>query len=257
MNEILNKIKGDFFSIMAPGFYLLVVLVIFMSSLFGKMNCEYLKNIIIPNLSTESIKLNDYWPLYLLVVFISYLFGEFLKAIPVKNAENICKKIFYIKPYIAMMSLKGLDNIYYTKDFPYHDALKSILNSLQENGYSKDVFSLPESGLHTFYNFMKAVLCSQSPNAFVYTQVYEYRVRLFSGMFWSSLFGIFFCIINGIFLLFISKAVWTPIHTGLIISSIIICILLGGQLPRVRGQEVEYVFLSYLSNISKNYGDKK
>jgi hypothetical protein len=44
-------------------------------------------------------------------------------------------------------------------------------------------------------------------------------------------------------------------HSGLIVSSTIIFILLGGQLPRVRGQEVEYAFLSYLSYAAKCHED--
>lgn len=241
MKEMLERIKGDFFSIMAPGFHLLVALLILILSSSAKYN-KYLD---VNHLMNSAINLNSYWPLYILAVFLAYLFGNFLRAIPVRNADNLCKKLF---SWTAGKK-SSLVAIYYSDSFPYHSALTRLLDNLRANGFPKDLFSVPDkSTVHTAFNFFKTVLCAESPSAFEYTQTLESRVRLFAGMFWSSCVAIAISLILGILALISTSSVtWSPFHTGLLFASLAVAVLLGGQLPRVRGQEVEYVFLAYLA----------
>lgn len=248
MKEILNKIKGDFFSIMAPGSHLLATLIIFVGSVSDKYK-EYLKFDLI---TEQSVKLNDYWPLYILAIFLAYLLGNFLHVIPVGNADEICKKLF------SWMAGKNvLVAKYYSDNFPYHSTLTKFLEYLQANGFPKDLFSVPsEDSLYTEFKFFKTVLCAELPAVFEYTQALENRVRLFAGMFWSSCTGIVACVALGILSLFPTTGIsWSTCHTLLLITSIVVGFLLGVQLPRARGQEVEYVYLGYLSYLVKSRRD--
>ena len=238
MKEIINKINGDIFSIMLPGLYLLLVFITIVLSNKNFHNLYTWNNLL------ELCKnWNNYWPLYLLAFFLSYLLGQVFRAIPVKNAEKICKKLFY------WTTTEGsLDRIYYTTKFPYRRAMLRIISNLHDNGFPKNIFSLPDKKLHTAFNYFKVTLCAESTNLFIYTQMLEARVRLFSGIFWAGSISVILFILLGCYATIdFENIFWSYFHTYFLITSILITILIGMQLPRVRGQEVEYVFLSYLT----------
>ncbi len=243
MDKILDKIKGDFFAIMAPGFYTLIILMtIAVSTIDNGSYFEWEK------ISKSFDCGNKYWPMILLGIFLSYLLGNFLRAIPVRIADKYCKKLFS-----WTSKNNDLVKIYYQEDFPYHTALSNLLENLRKNGFPEEIFyvPLPET-VHTVYNYFKAVICSESPGAFSFTQALEARVRLFAGMFWSAFFGFVTCISLLYIEIFIKNIEVHGFVICLGVASLIIAGLLGGQLPRVRGQEVEYVFYSYLAFIAKS-----
>ena len=246
MKEIINKIQGDFFSILIPGFYLLVALITILLSFsndqFNLIFCSW------DELKKLCHNWNSYWPLYFFLFFIAYLLGHILRAFPVKKADKICKNLFF-----WTTTKNSLDRIYYTTNFPYHKALSRVLSNLQDNQnniISKEIFSLPEKkNLHSAFNFFKATLCAESTSSFLYTQTFEARVRLFAGIFWSGCCSILLYLFFGIYAIHSNDGSWTLFHSCFLTVSIIITLLIGMQLPRVRGQEVEYVFLSYLSYV--------
>ncbi len=260
MDAILNKIKGDFFSIMTPGFYILIIMVsAFISFYPGTETCFNWNGLL------QIVKeWKAYWPLYLFAVFIVYLIGSFLRAIPISTADKICKLIFsgmlkkkMSKVEIQEKSAKNLVTIYYNYPFPYHPAWERLFSYLQGNCFEEGAFNLPDrKDMHASYNFFKSVLCSYVPNAFAYTQTLEARVRLFAGMFWSGLLGIaVFSMLGILHFNNLIQIVWSTTHLMIVGMSFLICVLFGGQLPRVRGQEVEYVFYSYLAYATKRCED--
>ncbi|KPA09447.1 membrane protein [Candidatus Magnetomorum sp. HK-1] len=150
MKEIINKIQGDFFSILIPGFYLLVAVITISISL----SSDHLNLVFCSwnEFKKFCYNWNNYWPLYFFLFFVSYLFGHILRAFPVKNADKLCKRIFF-----WTTTENSLDRIYYTTNFPYYKALSRVLSNLQNNLISKDVFSLPDKkNLHSAFNFFKA-----------------------------------------------------------------------------------------------------
>jgi len=244
MKEIFERIKGDFFSVMAPGFHLLVVFLILGISLAWKDPVA----IDIHEVFSPTKEIYSYWPNFIIATFLAYLFGHFLRAIPIQSADKLCKKLFR---WVAKLS-RPRSALYYSTDFPYHKALTLLLEDLQADGYPKTCFSMPaEHTINTDFKFFKIVLCTESINAFEFTQSLENRVRLFAGMFWSSCLAVIGCLILGGSILLFGHGNWLPIHSFLAVGSLISGILLGSQLPRVRGQEVEYVFLAYLSHLAR------
>ena len=241
--SVFTKLKDDYLAVTAPGFHILIVASILFLSFASQGEPTTVWTLTEPFVK----RWKDYWPLYLVIIFLVYLLGYFIRAIPVRKADKICKKLF------AFGEKKGsLSEHYYRSSFPYYDALDRLLKGLRSSGYPEEVFTLPpKDSIHTTYNFFKSVLCSSSPNSFYYTQALESRVRLFSGMFWSGLLGTLGLLTYGAIVLYsVLPLKWELAHSIVLFFSAFISILFGSQLPRIRGQEVEYVFLSYLAHIA-------
>ena len=75
MKEIFERIKGDFFSVMAPGFHVLVVFLILGISLAWKDPVA----IDIHEVFSPTKEIYSYWPNFIIATFLAYLFGHFLR----------------------------------------------------------------------------------------------------------------------------------------------------------------------------------
>lgn len=99
-----------------------------------------------------------------------------------------------------------------------------------------------------FLIIWKMVLCTQSPEAFVFTQELEARVRLFAGMFWAGFLGLgmslagHFCLGLGIV-----RVDWRMPFLVLTALSLVLCFVFGWQVRRVRRQEADMLFAAYLA----------
>jgi len=227
--------------------------------------------------------------MYLFAFFLVYLIGHALRAIPVEYAEKESKKLLCdlckIKRFFKKCSesnciecckKNGLAKHFFFKNekFPYGNALKTIIKNLNNKGFPEEIFSFSNMNLfslnktkksnnptdeelehlHIPFNFFKVTLCAESANTFIYTQTLEARVRLFAGMFWAGIGNLFLFSLSIFIIILCNESldylVWIIIFS---ILTILITLIIAFRFPWIRGQEVEYVFLSYLALLSKQF----
>lgn len=213
-NTIMNQVgKTDFFAVMAPGFFVLVMVVFTAYTVdqsYDRLDrmrrgenvaLGTIKSDVpfvpsggshatdgqpVPQLNEESIPamIEENWPLTLMgIVFATYVVGSIPRAMSVNTADLICKSLFH------RFQRYSWDRQLIRDDFPYKHSLTNTLDSLKSRGLCKSQ-SFPETDAHTAYNHWKVTICNKSSNGFAFTQFLEAKTRLFAGMFWAGAFGL-------------------------------------------------------------------
>lgn len=234
----LSRVKTNFLAILVPGTFV-----------FGVMLSVYLaftqKD---PNITlSKHIKfflkvLQAYWLLAIIFIIIGYLVGILIRSIRVNYADELSKKIF--SKFDTRKSGKNL----YESEFPYPVMLEKIKKGLVDFKLIRDI-KLPKNDLHDVYLFWKIMICSELPEVFDYIYTMESTVRLFAGMFWAGLLGIIGSLsifVGCIFSFDIIGVVWWKFNIYMLVISVTISIMFGGNIRRVRRQEVQAVFNAYL-----------
>jgi hypothetical protein len=238
--------KYDFFAILGSGTYVLGGL--------GPMVTALLNGTARPTahgtLSWIGVTLERHWSFAVASLFLAFLFGNVLRALPVNLADdwwNSWLGRHRRKPKADERSgyhraLHGMN------PFPYGDMLEMELQSLKLHLPDLDFAVPPQGARHSMFNFWKSELCRESPAAFEFTQELEGRVRLFATMVWAALLSFLAGVIGSLLCAFgILGLDWKTVMISQMAFSALICLVFGSQLRRVRGQEVASVFLSYVS----------
>jgi hypothetical protein len=234
--------RFEFFSIMTPGFHILVVLV-FLAHGFGDQGhattaWQRLEPLV------ETVSAN--WPLAIVLLFSTYLLGSIPRAMSVSRLdEGWPKRIGRIFAKRETWTRRLYDD-----EFPYRGALQLTLNALKENKIAEGQSISREGTSHTMFNFWKMVLCCNASEAFAYLQNLEERVRLFAGMIRAGVFGLLGTIALLIACVFSAETrnVWLVPTAGLCAISLVMIVTFSRYLRPLRGWEVNHVFLAYVAH---------
>ncbi len=240
--EVLSKVKSEFFAILIPGSFVMGVIVSGALA-FTQTDANTGK---MGRFGTVLDTLKGNWIFAFLAFVMIFLVGNLFRSIRVNRADSIANFLF--KRFIKASWLKPL----YEEPFPYRTFLEKIKTRLLQVNLIEDI-TLPadpkdNSSLHDIYNYWKTVICIETPGSFNITKELEDRVRLFAGMFWAGVGGIIGSIIISLGFIFneASRSVWGLYILFMSIISVIIAIAFGLSLKRVRSQEVISVLLAFL-----------
>jgi hypothetical protein len=247
---IFSRVKTEFFAIFVPGSYVFsIILFTYLAISHKDANISISQRI-----KYFFDELKEYWPLTLIIIIICYLIGILIRSFRVTIADELCKKFF-------SRFMKGeWSKTLYESSFPYPAMLEKLIQHLSKSKLVKIVELPDKDTLSSAYQFWKISICSELPDVFSYTQNMESTVRLFAGMFWAGLVGIIGSVI--ILITWRLKSVimgiaWLKLGFILLGISLIISIIFGMTIRRVRGQEVRYVFNAYLLLQEKKKKEKK
>jgi hypothetical protein len=244
-NPMQNLKKYDLFAILGSGTYVVGSFGLLAAALMqgqtatsARESLDYLCGIV-----------EKHWPIAVVSLFLAFLTGNILRAFPVSLVDNLTAEWFtwFERLRRGVAERSKFHQALLRDKFPYGPMLEFELNALKAS-HATD-YTIPErDNLHTLFNFWKAELCRASGCAFEYTQELEGRVRLFATMFWAALFGG----VAGLVGLFACALSWVHYGWGWPLAlmtgiSAGICFVFGSQLRRVRGQEVDNVFIAYIS----------
>lgn len=280
MNEILSKIKTNFFSILLPGFYILlcfsILVMIIVINIYANENIfkniiDFLKDKDINNPSGIFKSILDWIiPFIVLIILtIAYLIGNILRGASVDMVDKCKKKdindVMDIKtmlwseirkatnfPYPAILK-KEIEYLYLTnktKLKPIRTMIEEALKRVNTQNVKKEGYRQ----LMTWFKIFKLTLCNESPNIFAFTQTYEERVRLFAGMIWAGRISLVFnlpsLILSIILSFFFNFNILFPIISGLLsVVSFGLWIFLRKNIRHIRVSEVDYTFLGYIYSI--------
>lgn len=195
-----------------------------------------------------SSAIENHWAVAVGLLFLAFLIGNVLRALPVNLVDNWSRKCFE--------RLRKRDKYHaalWREAFPYAEMLELELEALKRNRRGLNFTIPPEGTRHSMFNFWKAELCRENPSAFEFTQELEGRVRLFATMFWAALLGF---AAGAIMALWSALGAlvdgWGFVALLTLVLSGSICTVFGSQLRRVRGQEVAGVFVAYISLVLKH-----
>src|ERR1017187_7080428 len=206
--------KYDFFAILGSGSYVVGCCGLLFAAVSSRNQ----------NLTTqEAIKwlsgtIEHHWPLAVASLFLAFLIGNVLRALPVNRADNWWERWWFAALRTRLQKRKETNSPYQRNlrkgPFPYPAVVFGELEAMKRSllvrypsvssEIQKDLgFDSPnktykdhkeaketEETWHSAYNFWKAELCRESATAFEYTQELEGRVRLFATMIWASLLGL-------------------------------------------------------------------
>jgi hypothetical protein len=222
--------KIDFFAVFPAGFYVFVVLFIdyqaFLSpdAFLGKSIWSPVLNLA-ETVGSKPINLA-------LILFVCYLLGSSLRALPVKWVERLTPP--------------------FRLEFPYPDRLKKVLKELASNRKASD-FDPERPPIITndvemsVFNYWKDTLCIGTHDAFAYYQTFEARTRFFAGMFWSGCIGT----VGGTAVLFHRCVSDFPDKYIPLVLSVILVAVFGGQFRRVREQEAGVLVTLFAVHMQK------
>ena len=230
MKNILGQFsRGEFFSVLPPGFYIFIV----------TYSCVVLDLIEKPKEQTvlkifQSLSNHIYQqPVFLIfILFACYMLGSVFRALPVDWAEKS------IPPF--------------STDFPYPVVLKEVMEILNnnQNVTKHDISKMPflKDGvpMHV-YNYWKDVLCVNSSEEFQYYQTFETRARLFSGIIWASWSGI----LGGLYIILREREITSGVGLPILLISLLLLITFGSNFRRVRRQESQALLLIFSAYLQK------
>jgi hypothetical protein len=239
VEEMLPKIKSDFFAILIPGSFVIGVIV---SGVLVFTQYDT-KTGIMDRFNPLFDTMKGNWIFSLIAFVMIFLVGNLLRALRVNNVDKISNFLF--KRFIK----NPFDKPLFETLFPYRETLKYIKAELLQVKLIEDI-TLPEdkNAWHDIYNYWKMAICIESPGSFYLIQDLEGRVRMFAGMFWAGAAGILGSVIIalGFFINGAAMSVWGGYILFMFILSAIIAVSFALNLKRVRRQEVISVFLAYL-----------
>lgn len=222
--------KVDFFAVLPAGFYIfLVIYLVFLNDGNSEPTniWEQIKSL------AKDMKENPI--LVLFILFASYLLGSIIRTIPVDWADSI------VPPYKSK--------------FPYLDKLEETYSFLEKNAEMVLInpkimpqFHKDKEKMRLFLNYCKCPLCMYAPQSFVYYETFEARSRLFVGIFWAGILGVI-----GFLIMLIRVWNFTFIPAWhLFFMSTALVIPFGLSIKRVRRQEVNTLWSSYIAYLQKN-----
>jgi hypothetical protein len=272
----LSKVgKTGFFVVMAPGFYLLACIAMFLRACIGSVRPE--------DAWTALARTGQAmpWPLTIAVVLLSYLLGILVRTISVGFVDRIAGWAFSkLDPLWKLLvnanraetnrrnnadnaassapkgglpaasaeshkptpiDSKSFREALLDDRFPYQSMQRWLADKLQLKFFA----SVKTEDAHGTYNLWKMELCQLASAAFAYTQELEARVRLIAGMFWAGGGGAL-AAAAGMLVLWArhSSSGWMgPLFFQLCVS-IIIGVVFCLRIRNARGDEVSFVFLS-------------
>jgi hypothetical protein len=225
MGGFFNKLsQGDFSAILAPGFFIFLVLY---SCVVSSANINGVEPIttfweIFSKLGTD-VGAQPFMAVFIL--FASFMLGSVCRALPVGSVERSIRWFKFPK-----------------SDFPRIDAITKIRDTMiAQPGFANiDVSKLPDvpgAGPMYKFNYWKDELSVHCPNGFSHYQAFENRSRLFCGVILAAWIGV----AGGIYLCTVAATIGVPF---LIVSAIFL-IIFGLNFRRVRGQEAVALFAIY------------
>lgn len=251
VEAVVSRIGSDLFALMVPGSYVLASI---------GVTCITIVSAVTQQDPLAAVSLINYvvahqWPAAVALAALAYLIGQVIHAFPVNRADKICSLLLR-----SFMKNKWSVELYKGR-FPYFNLLELIFEHLKTTHPEVPNFEVPnsETPLHTVFNFWKLAVCQEEPGLFALAQYKESRVRLYAGMFWSGLISITLAIVaflaipifTELRIFILLRTGWTWILGGQLFASLVLTIMFGYHLRRVRGQEVETVFLSFLHVLEK------
>ena len=246
---VLSRVKNDSVAILVPGSFVLLIII----SVYLALTHKDQSSGIIKRIAPFFKVFTDYWPLFLVLFIIAYLVGILIRAIRVNLADMLSKKIF------EKFNRSKWIRLGYESEFPYPVILEDVKKELLESNMISS-YSLPnEKNLHNVYNFWKMIICLESQDVFSHIQNLESIVRLFVGMFWSGFIGVigYLITLGGCLLNKIIRDVWLDFTLVMLVVSVIILIMFGMNIRRVRVQEVVVLFMAYLVIHQKKEQEEK
>ncbi len=230
MKNILSQFsRGEFFSVLPPGFYIFLV----------TYSCAALDVIEKPQEQTvlkifQTLANQIYkQPVFLIfILFACYMLGSIFRALPVYWAEKS------IPPF--------------STDFPYPTVLNEVIEVLNNNHdltkHDKSKMPSLKDGvpMHV-YNYWKDILCVSSSEGFQYYQTFETRARLFSGIIWASWSGI----LGGLYMILREREISHSVGLPILLISLILLATFGSNFRRVRRQESRALLLIYSAYLQK------
>ncbi len=230
MKNILGQFsRGEFFSVLPPGFYIFLV----------TYSCTALELIENPQeqttlkiFQTLSKQIFEQPVFLIFILFACYMLGSIFRALPVYWAEKS------VRPF--------------STDFPYPEILKKVVDELNEhhNITKHDISKMPslkDEVPMNVYNYWKDVLCVNSSEGFQYYQTFETRARLFSGIIWASWSGI----LGGFYIIARDQEISHSVGLPILLISLILLITFGSNFRRVRRQESRALLLIYSAYLQK------
>lgn len=220
--------KIDFFAVLPAGLYVFVVLVIdYHACLSPDVFSD--GTIWSPILSLAD-NAGSRPVILALVIFVCYLLGSSLRALPVKWVEAVTPP--------------------FRTEFPYPQKLGKLLDNLK-SGLKESEFNadgapyIGDNITMSVFNYWKDTLCIEARQAFIYYQTFEARTRFFAGMFWAGCIGT----VGGMPAFFHTAGDRLPDKSIILIFSLLIVAVFGGQFRRVREQESAVLFTLFTVHI--------
>lgn len=237
--EMFSRVKSDFFAILIPGSFIMGVIVSGVL-VFTQYDTELC---IMERFNSFFNTLKDNWVLSFIAFIMIFLVGNLIRSIRVNKVDRIAN--FFFNGFIK----EPRDKAHFENPFPYRAVLEEIKTGLLKVKLIEDI-PLPENRdtLHDVFIYWKTVIRMDSPGSFHHIQDLEGRVRMFAGMFWAGVVGIFGSIVTLLSFIFNEAAcsVWKFYIIFMLIISVIISAAFSLNLKHVRNQEVINVFLTYL-----------
>ncbi|MCX6583148.1 MAG: hypothetical protein NT166_23485 [Candidatus Aminicenantes bacterium] len=240
--EMLSRVKTDFFAILIPGSFIMgvIVSVVLVFTQYDTELCIMERF----NSFFETLKGN--WVLSFIVFIMIFLVGNLLHSIRVNKVDRIAN--FFFNGLIK----EPRDKAHFENPFPYRAMLEEIKTGLLKVKLIEDI-PLPEDRdtLHDVFIYWKTVIRMDSPGSFHHIQDLEGRVRMFAGMFWAGVVGILGSIGSIVTLssFIFNEAAWS-VWGGYILFMFIISVIISAafslSLKHARSEEVKAVFLTYL-----------
>jgi hypothetical protein len=230
-STIMSRINYmDFFSALPSGIYILISLSMPYGAFAEGKSDFYLSGIL------KSID-NTGKGIFLgvILIFVAYLFGIGLRAIPARTIESIIN-------FFKILLLKNRNK------FPFATILNEKYIDIKNNSISGigNIFDNDEIAINmNVFNIWKDVLCYKNPQAFQYYQCAEARVRSFTCMFWASIIGLASSIIT---LEIVRPFTRTEPSIILFCLSFILCILILSGFNSLRREEAKILFSLYLAH---------
>ncbi len=227
--------RGDFFAVLPPGFYIFMVIYSSIYLHFADKN----SNPSILDVITELEKHIQGNPVSIIfIVFICYLLGSLFRAMPVNWAVRS------IPPFKASFLEKArLNKIIET----VNDNVKAIKHDISKMPVLLNKEETKYIDSHIF-NFWKDILCINSIEGFEYYQIFETRVRFFSGIIWASWCGI----IGGVYMMFQGNDFFNPVGFPIFLLSFILLASFGMNIRRIREEEAKALLLLYSAYLQQN-----
>ncbi len=258
--------KIDFFSCLPSGAYAFLCLYLAFSIVFslgvdsekvldgGNATATVSVKLIIDETNNLITKTSLEPTSLLLLIFFAYLLGSIFRAFPVSNAEFFykCQKSEF--PY-EIRILELIDQIHeYANTSPNIKAELSLLKN-QINLANDQEKKEGKENLLAVYNYWKDVLCTNSPEAFLYYQEFEARTRFFSSMIFSGLISGSLVTASGLLLwiFYPNLPSWSYYSLFILsLASFIIFFIFRQYITHIRTQELQTLtglYLSYIQSV--------
>lgn len=242
--------KGEFFSVLPPGFYIFLIFCFCWMFYHHPDTSQKSLLTIIDSLRDEQLK-SLFFPLLLFILFASYIFGSISRALPVSRIEQtfpLCQNKF---PYFTFSRCEFPYPLHavppFHCHFPYPDKLSDAVTTLEKQGLKQNI-DLNKGVPPSVFNYWKDFVCIASPQGFEFYQTFETRSRMFAGMIFAGLVGIF----GSLLIIYLTWNYSREVGLTLLFFSLALYITFGVNFRRVRAQEAQVLLMIYLAYLQHN-----